>query len=298
MHSLWHWVEEDCVLTRPKSAFDKGVAFIFTFNSFQRTPRCYQVDSADRSRPHDELLKRLVLYDVYVNLDEQLTQVLSKFDDAANIYALRTPSGQLKISFPRYRLSFVQDASGKLCSVEYSGYALEQDQQFHDAFPLFSQYLVLRPFDEHAVAKPSVRIVVLDGIVCQLSTDKLNHIQVSEAPDANLSVVVFDEHRRLQSLVADMTTSRLLLCALLASTGSKVPSRHLNMTGSQAALCVLQGCQSSQPLGDFEVELLKNICLFGHSEPALRVLASSIHKNALACNFLSKSANEAAKQLR
>ncbi|TYZ59387.1 hypothetical protein PybrP1_001605 [[Pythium] brassicae (nom. inval.)] len=298
MHSLWYWVEEDCVLARPKSAFGKDAAFIFLFSSLKRNPRCCQVDSADRRLPHDVLLERLTRYDVFVHLDEQLVRVLSKFDDAANIYALRTPSGQLKISLPRYRLSFVQDASARLRSVEYNGYALAQDQQFHDVFLLFSQYLVLSLFDQQAVAKPRVCVVVPIGTVDQLVKDESIRIKVCDAADASLSFVAFDEHRRFQSLVAESTTSRLQLCALLASTGSTVPSRYLKMTGGQAALNVLQGCHSSQPLSAFEVELLRNICKFGHLEPALRVLASSIHKNALACGFLSGAADAAAEQVR
>lgn len=285
MHSLWYWAETQCILARPKSAFKKDVAFALKFDN-HCIAKCFKVPVMDQLCEHHEIMARLGGYDSLVQVYDDLTQVLNQFEEDAFIHALRTPDGRLKISFPRFRLSFVQDpVNFELESLEFGGYVLDREQQFEDVFPNFRCYLVLRLVDATALVKPKIRILVPVGLIIKTKTGELD-VDLSTAPNVELDFAVFDVHRRFETLTTESITARLQLCALLASTGSNIPSRRIKMTGSEAALHVLQGCTSSQPFSDLDLWLLVNICSFGQREPALRVLASCILEKAVKCAFL------------
>ncbi|TYZ66035.1 hypothetical protein PybrP1_011331, partial [[Pythium] brassicae (nom. inval.)] len=287
MHSLWYWIEKTCVIARPPSAFAKDVTFALMFATAGASATCFQVPFLDQRLSHRGLMRRIAGYDSAVQVDRELLRVLRRFEDVAHIQAYRTPAGRLKITFPRFGLTFMQvdDGENGLLSCELSGYALDPKQQFGDVFPHFDQYLLLR-LDESVVSKPLVRIIVP---LATVSRNGAGHLRVNVCgdPAANLQFAVFDMHRRLGTLSADSLTSRLLLCVLLASTGSVTPSRTLAMTGTEAALRLLEACYSSQPVSELDVQLLRSLRLFGHREPALQVLACCILERSGLCCFTS-----------
>lgn len=293
LHSLWHWVEENCVLARPKAAkLERDVAFIVTFGRESTSDggvpaKCYQVRMAYRKNASPLAIQASrATCDSFVTINGNLTSVLAKFEDSAFIHVLRGSSGCLKISLPRFRLNFVLDVSLGLRSVEYEGYVLDETQQLSDAFPNFRRYLVLRLSDTRALAKPRLKILTPVGQVIKKDSSGGFDTHVSTDPAADLSVAVFDVHRRLGTLVTESTVSRLQLCALLAATGLNIPSDFLKMTGAEAALKAMRGCYVSHPFSAVEKQSLADICAFGYREPALKVLANSLLRKSARCSFL------------
>lgn len=94
-----------------------------------------------------------------------------------------------------------------------------------------------RLVDDTALAKPETRILVSLGLMIKTKTGGLD-VDLPRAPDAELEYAVFDVHRRFRTLTTKSITAKLQLCALLASTGSNIPSRRIKMTGAEAALHV------------------------------------------------------------
>lgn len=297
IYSLWYWIEKKCILVRSPTASVKNVYFvIFIEKTMGADPldnlTAYQVAMAKREAGPEDVVACRYDYDTFKRIDDRLLKVLRKFEAEKYIHTLSTQSGALKINLPRYRLNFVLGDDHKLASQEYKGYVLDQQQQFEDVFPNFQRYLVLRLATETAFAKPKTRILIPLGEVVKDLTTCTVDIAISESPSAKLEVAVFDVHRRLQTLSTDSITSRLLLCALLASTGLNIPSEHFKMTGSEAALQALKGCYFSHQFSKRDKYLLQNLCSFGHLEPALKILASSILQKSRRCSFLSAGDGE------
>ncbi|TYZ60419.1 hypothetical protein PybrP1_004593 [[Pythium] brassicae (nom. inval.)] len=292
MHSLWVWVEEKCVLVCPLDTLRQAVEYVATFAADRDgvdSVRCVQVPAFDKRLPTHEILKRASEYPAFVTVDADLLRILGKFEAAAFTHVLREPSGVLTISFPRCRLTFVLNERHELASAEYDGYVLDECQQYEDAFPLFARYLVLRLKDAatSSTTKPTTRILVPFGRVVRDASSGMIDVQVPNEPSAKLVLSVFESHLRLRTLSTESIPSRLQLCALLAAAGSNIPSKCFAMTGSEAALQVLHGCFFSAPLAAADKDALTNVCAFGHREPGLKILASSILLQSERCSFLA-----------
>ncbi len=73
--------------------------------------------------------------------------MVSKFEDPNLIHFLKSPSGALNLSFPRFALEFEADEKGTFHSKNYLGYRLKQCQQLEDGLRDFTKYLLLEATD-------------------------------------------------------------------------------------------------------------------------------------------------------
>lgn len=242
------------------TASDKKIEFVIFFEGTEGADpldyvMAHQIDMAGKELEDEDVVASFFNYDMFMKIDDQLMKVLRKFEAEKYIHTF-SAYGKLKINLPRYRLNFVLDDGYKLTSIEYEGYVLDQQQQFEDALPNFQRYLILRLATETAIAKPKTRLLIPFGEVIKNATAGMVDVAISESPSAKLEVAVFDVHRRLQTLSTESITSRLMLCALLASTGLNIPSEHFKMTGSEAALQALKGCYFSHQFSKRDKDLL------------------------------------------
>ncbi|KAG3026700.1 hypothetical protein PC121_g3879 [Phytophthora cactorum] len=287
LYSHWYWVEQNCVLFRPQEANCREVFFIATFEeggSFQ----CYKVPFSDTKRPYEELLIHLDEYDQFVRKEESLLglfKILTKFEEAKFLHPLRSPEGVLKIELPRLKLTLSLNSNLEFESVEHKGYILATNQQFDDFLPRFSRYLLLELQDKSDSVRPELRMLLPVGSV-EESSDEMVDIIIPGKADSMVEVHCYDVHRRLKTFETETIGARLQLAAVCTRAGTNVPSRRLQMTGAEAAMQMLRACRSSRPFSSFERDTLLTIYKLSYREPAVKILAVALLREANRLGFL------------
>ncbi|CAI5741646.1 unnamed protein product [Hyaloperonospora brassicae] len=287
LYSHWHWVEKHCLLFRPKEAKDRDVFFVATFDE-QNGVQCFRVPYGDTKCSYDFILQHCGTYDRFVQQDEVLQSVfsvLTKFENEQFLHALRSPDGVLKIELPRFKLSFFLNDRMQFESVEHIGYVLATQQQFDDFLPRFERYLLLDPQDRLDTTRPELRMLLPIGSV----HDARNGMVDIESPgtaDSSIGVACFDVHRRLKTFETETISSRLLLAAVCVRAGTNIPSKRLNMTGSEAAVQILRACRSSRPYSEPERTMLESICKLSFRVPAVKILAVALLTKSKQISFL------------
>ncbi|KAE9035103.1 hypothetical protein PR002_g7757 [Phytophthora rubi] len=287
LYSHWYWVERNCVLFRPKQARCREVFFVATLDD-SGALQCYQVPFSDTKDSYELILSRLGDYERFVQKDESLSDVLgvlAKFEDEQFLHPLKSADGVMKVEFPRFKLSFCLNDSMQFESVEHKGYVLASNQQFDDFLPRFSRYLVLELEDKSDTSRPELRMLLPVGSVVDLSEGMVD-VSIPPEADSLVAVVCYDVHRRLKTFETETIGARLQLAAVCVRAGTNVPSKRLQMTGSEAAVQMLRGCRSSQPFSAFERDALEGICKLSYREPAVKILAVSILSEADRLAFL------------
>ncbi|KAE9037067.1 hypothetical protein PR001_g7199 [Phytophthora rubi] len=176
-------------------------------------------------------------------------------------------------------------------SVEHKGYVLASNQQFDDFLPRFSRYLVLELQDESDTSRPELRMLLPVGSVVDSSEGKVD-VSIPPEADSLVAVVCYDVHRRLKTFETETIGARLQLAAVCVRAGTNVPSKRLQMTGSEAAAQMLRGCRSSQPFSAFERDALEGICKLSYREPAVKILATALIASADSLSFLWDGKNK------
>ncbi|KAI9981767.1 hypothetical protein PInf_009537 [Phytophthora infestans] len=286
LYSHWYWVEENCVLFRPKEAKCHEVFFMATFGE-GGSLRCYKVPFSDTKRPCDQLLSHLDDYDQFVQRDGPLLsifKILTKFEAVKFLHPLRSPEGILKIELPRFKLTFALNSNMELESVEHKGYILATSQQFDDFLPRFSRYLLLELQDKSHTAQSELRMLLPVGGVGE--SDGTVEITISKTADSRVDVHCYDVHRRLKTFETETIAARLQLGAVCTRAGTNAPSKRLQMTGAEAAVQMLRACRSSRPYSSFERDTLLTIYKLSYREPAVKILAVALLREANRLGFL------------
>ncbi|KAE8991281.1 hypothetical protein PF011_g18002 [Phytophthora fragariae] len=287
LYSHWHWMEQKCVLLRPKTANDREVFFVAKFDK-TGLMKCYKVPLSERKCSYEEILRRLPDYDRFIQRDEPLLSVLSvlkKFEYEQFLHSLKSPEGVVKIEMPRYKLTFLLNDKLEFASVEHKGYILSNEQQFNDFLPRFNRYLVLELQDKSDTSRPELRLLLPVGNVVELSCGMVD-IQIPTEDESNIDIACFDEHRRLKVFETETISARLQLAAVCACSGTNVPSKRLLRTGAEMALQMLRACRSSRPYSEIERDTLLSICRLSYREPTVKIMAMAILADADRLGFL------------
>ncbi|KAI9912488.1 hypothetical protein PsorP6_005450 [Peronosclerospora sorghi] len=265
----------------------RQVYFVATFHASDSLS-CFKVPFSDHKRPYDEITSCLSDYDWFVKKEKVLVDVFSvlvKLEDVQFLYALRSPAGVLKIELPRFKLMFCLNNMMQLESEEHKGFALASQQQFDDFLPRFSRYLVLMLQDRTDTSRSEVRVLVPVGSV-QESTEGMIDIAIPGKATDDVDVACYDIHRRLKTLETETIAARLQLAAVCARAGTSVPSKRLQMTGTEAAVEILRACRSSRPFSASERDMIVSICKWGYCDPAVKILAVQLLMEADRLAFL------------
>nr|KAE8935407.1 hypothetical protein PF009_g14649 [Phytophthora fragariae] len=260
LYSHWYWVERNCVLFRPKQAKCREIFFVATLDD-SGALQCYQVPFSDTKDAYELILNRLGDYERFVQKDESLSDVLgvlAKFEDERFLHPLKSADGVMK---------------------------------FDDFLPRFSRYLVLELQDESDTSRPELRMLLPVGSVVDSSEGKVD-VSIPPEADSLVAVVCYDVHRRLKTFETETIGARLQLAAVCVRSGTNVPSKRLQMTGSEAAVQMLRGCRSSQPFSAFERDVLEGICKLSYREPAVKILATALIASADSLSFLWDGKNK------
>ncbi|CAH0519298.1 unnamed protein product [Peronospora belbahrii] len=277
LYSHWYWVEQNCVLFRPKEAKHREVYFIATFDDSD-TLQCYKIPFNDIKRPYDELMSDLTDYDRFVAQEESLVdvlRVLTKFEDAQFLHSLRSSKGVLMIELPRFKLTFYLNSNMQFESVENKGYILAKTQQFNDFLPRFRRYLLLDLKDKSDISRPELRMLVPLGLV-EESSDGMVDIRIDSNASTQLDVACYDIHRRLKTFETETIGARLQLAAVCARAGTNVPSKLLNMTGEEMTAQILRACRSTRPFSASERDALLSIYKLSYREPVVKILVVAL----------------------
>ncbi|KAI9910358.1 hypothetical protein PsorP6_010207 [Peronosclerospora sorghi] len=287
MYSHWYWVEQDCVVFRPKSAACREVFFVAKFDDCGSL-ECFEVPFNDAKRPYEEIVNCLHDYDRFVKKEPPLLNVfavVAKFEDTQFIYPLKSPEGMLKVELPRFKMMFYLKDQMQFESQEHKGFALATKQQFDDFLPRFCRYLVLMLRDRTDPTRSEVRLLVPVGSV-EESFDGMIDVDISSSATSLIDVACYDIHRRLKTFETETIGARLQLAAVCAQAGTTVPCKRLEMTGAEAAIQVLRACRLSRPFSEPERDMLVSICELGYREPAVKILARKLLTEADRLAFL------------
>ncbi|GMF56711.1 unnamed protein product [Phytophthora fragariaefolia] len=287
LYSHWYWVEGNCVLFRSKEAKCREVFYIANCDA-SGSMQCYKVPFSDTERSYKQILKHVDEYDQFVRTEDMLLnvfKVLSKFEGEKFLHPLKSPLGVIKIELPRYNLTFSLNNSAQFESEEHKGYILSTNQQFDDFLPRFSQYLVLELNDKSDTSRAVFRMLLPVGIV-EESSEGMVVIRTPSEASSVIDVVCYDIHRRLKTFETETISARLQLAVVCARAGTNVPSKRLRMTGAEAAIELLRACRSSRPFSNFEVETLLSLYKLSFREPAVKIMAGTLLREADRLAFL------------
>ncbi|KAE9345832.1 hypothetical protein PR003_g7734 [Phytophthora rubi] len=287
LYSHWYWVEGNCVLFRPQEAKHRKAFFVATFKAGSSLT-CYKVPFSDTKRSYEALLSRVGDYDRFVGTKGTLVdvlKVLTKFESEKFLHPLKSAQGVTKIELPRFKLTFSLNDKAQFESEEHKGYVLAIHQQFDDFLPRFSQYLVLKLKDKSDTSRPAFRVLLPVGSVDESSEGMVAISTPSEAGKF-VDVACYDVHRRLKTFETETISARLQLAAVCTRAGTNVPSKRLRMTGAEAAVELLRACRSSRPFSSFERDTLLSIYKLSYREPAVRILAVTLLREADRLAFL------------
>ncbi|RQM14524.1 hypothetical protein DD237_003146 [Peronospora effusa] len=277
LYSHWYWVEQNCVLFRPKEAKCREVNFAATFDD-SGSLQCYKIPFSDTKRPYEVLRSQLNEYDRLVAKEKPLFNVfemLAKFEDEKFLYPLKSSKGVLKIELPRFRLTFYLNSMMKFESVEHKGYILAPKQQFDNFLPRFHRYLLLTLHNTTDTSRQETRMLVPLGAVIE-SSDGMVDIEIPSEAGSRIDVVCYDIHRRLKTFETETIGARLQFAAVCARAGTNVPSKLLKMTGEEMAVQVLRACRSSRPFSSSEKDTLLSINKLSYREPAVKIMAVAL----------------------
>ncbi|KAL7995271.1 hypothetical protein Plhal703r1_c46g0147961 [Plasmopara halstedii] len=215
LYSHWYWVEENCVLFRPKEAKCRETFYIATYDEQTRF-HCYQVPFCDTKHPYKQLLGLCIEYDQFVEKDKVIADVfnnLTKFESLSYLHPLRSSTGVLNIELPRAKLGFFLNKKMQFESVEHNGYVLATTQQLYDFLPRFNQYLLLELQDESDTARPELRMLVPVGSVKESDVGTVDILLPTEA-GSHVEVHYYDVHRRLKTFQTETIGARLQMAAV------------------------------------------------------------------------------------
>ncbi|KAI9918934.1 hypothetical protein PsorP6_011514 [Peronosclerospora sorghi] len=287
LYSHWYWVEQHCVLFRPKLATCRNVLFVATFDDCGAL-ECFKVSFNDSKRPYQEILSCLHDYDRFVKNEQSLLNlfaVLAKLEHIQFLYPLQSPQGILKVELPRFKMMFHLNDMMQLESEEHKGFVLASEQQFDDFLPRFSRYLVLTLRDKTDPTQSETRVLVPVGSV-EESFDGMIDIGIPCKASNLIDVACYDIHRRLKTFETETIGARLQLAAVCARAGTTMPCGRLKMTGEEAAIQLLRACRPSRPFSESERDMLLSICKLGYREPAIKILVGKLLTEAERLAFL------------
>jgi hypothetical protein len=292
LHQIWYWVENDVVLFRGLSAFDRHLGAVMKFCGNGKAI-CYQIPLRDQNLEYDEIMKRLKSYDYVVNCNSRLIDIMSKLEPSQYIHCFYNSrrKNEMKIELPRLRRSFMLDKEGLVHSCEDHGYILSQQQQFKGMLPLFNNYLVMDLNDMDEVSHGKKKMLIPVGNVVKNNKDGYFDIDISTDYNAHVNVAVIEQHRRLKIWTAESISNRLLLAALYASHVSLIPEPMLGMRAREAAIDAVRRSWKNSPLTFEEYSRLINVWKLSYGEPALRILCRELMRQSHAVPCLFKTSH-------
>ncbi|KAL3660767.1 hypothetical protein V7S43_014170 [Phytophthora oleae] len=114
----------------------------------------------------------------------------------------------------------------------------------------------------------------------------MDDICIFKEAGSRVDVHSYDVHRRLRTFETETVGARLQLAAVCTRAGVNVPSKRLQMTGAEAAVQLLRACRSSRPFSTFKKDTLLTVYKLSYREPAVRILAVALLKEAGKLAFL------------
>ncbi|TDH71204.1 hypothetical protein CCR75_007291 [Bremia lactucae] len=135
LYSHWYWLEQNCILFRPREAECRNVFFIATFD-MNASLHCFKVPFSDMQRPYMEILQLCDSYDQFVAKSESnIFKTLTRFEETPFVHALKSSTGVLKIKLPRFKLTFTLNESCNLNQWSIKGIHLRQ----HNSLTIFAK---------------------------------------------------------------------------------------------------------------------------------------------------------------
>ena len=293
LHSHWYCDEKNAVLIRDIGYCERSTDFVIKKENDNEPWICFRVP----------LHRRQYIWNEFINNKLDLSQLdklifcndvrkmLEKFEDVQYIQTYISPSGTIKVEFPRFKLQFELKSSGISSpyfeSLDYAGYRLASCQQLDDTLLGFCRYLVIeeirhRPEDTKVII-PVGDVQINNGFVEIVGCNK---------SDSQWNVFSYNIHSRMRNLQATNISARLLLAELYTATSSLLPETRMKMTGEEVAMKLLRQSWGNQPLNQSDYARLQNISKLCHCIPGLSILSFEVGKSSLQTAFLHSITSE------
>lgn len=194
------------------------------------------------------------------------TSALRRLADRRDVHMWRaTGDGAVTVELVRLRLHLevaVKDGAVLLCSRELPGFHVSTEQGVGTLTGL-DHGLVLVDGASGVHERPRRRLVIPHGSLTQLPGAKAGRVTVDVDGLAEPPFFLYDVADRLRLLqpTAPSRTALLYLALLHARTSNSLPDAFTGMSGTEAALRLLQGgsCWSSAPPSAQDCKLLQDI---------------------------------------
>ncbi|KAI8839984.1 hypothetical protein BJ741DRAFT_677323 [Chytriomyces cf. hyalinus JEL632] len=302
MHSHWFCPDRRALCMRPIDVTKKAISFVAFWkdpHASWKNPRqvtssrkenngFFAVGIHDSNLRFETLLMRTQAMDQFIHLEGQdICTAISRLEEPAFVHTLLSPKNEVVISLPRFKLSFSQSGTNfQWISQQHKGFRLRSNQRFDNAaLPFFKQYLIL----ENPQLKKT-QILLPMGRLAKMQ-DGFTEIVLSKASNAILKAATYELHPITKMLRCSSISDRLLLAAIVSTSGTLLRDPCYNMTGSELAIQVLRECWLNKPLNKREVYALEDTMAFSYREPAVGVLCNHINFSASQLEFLFPKGN-------
>ena len=198
-----------------------------------------------------------------------------------------------EIDFPRYKLKFVVDhATGALCSREYDGYRIADEQILPgNRLPGFQQYLLLEPIPQKTTEITTAAPITKDALCVLIphrkyvSISRSGSVGVTDSSRVAMGLAPlvscaelgktntvsvgngldFVEHRLFRYSIersgapikSHSVEARLHLAALYMATTSPIPDKAVGCCGHEVAVGLVRECFLNRPLTERELQKLE-----------------------------------------
>ncbi|KAI8827365.1 hypothetical protein BJ741DRAFT_556087 [Chytriomyces cf. hyalinus JEL632] len=297
MHSHWFCSDRRALCMRPIDVTCKAISFIALWKNPELSESSslrkdnigvFAIGIHDSELTFETLLMRTHAMDQFVHLEGQdICNAVSRLEEPAFVHTLLSPKNEVIISLPRFRLSFTQSSeSFQWMSQQHKGYRLRSNQRLDNAaLPFFKQYLIL----ENPHSK-NTQIMLPMGRLAK-TEDGFTEIVLSKASNAILKAASYELHPITKLLKCASISNRLLLAAILSTSGTFIRDPCYRMTGSELAIQYLRECWLNKPLSDRKVDAIEDAMAFSYREPAVGVLCNHIKFSANQLGFLFPKGN-------
>ena len=293
LHSHWYCHEKNAVLIREISYCKRRTDFVIKKENDNEPWICFRVPLHRRQYIWNEFLNNkldLSQLDKLIFCNDA-RKMLEKFEDMQYIQTYISPSGTLKVEFPRFKLQFELKSSEISSlffeSLDYAGYRLASCQQLDDTLFGFCRYLVIEGIrdgpEDTKVIIPVGDVQINNGFVELVGGNK---------SDSQWNVFSYNIHSRIRNLQATNVSARLLLAELYTATSSLLPETRMKMTGEEVAMKLLRQSWSNQPLNQSDYARLQNISKLCRCIPGLSILSFEVGKSSLQTAFLHSITSE------
>ena len=295
LHSHWLYREQGVIIVRPKHFLQREVDYIGRCNGTCAPASIFRVPCHRRKDGWTKLLDEIVgteksgvrLFDKVVRVDEghPVASTLAKFERLSEILVFQTTEDGLLFELPRFHLHFLipstplQEGLGKsgVQCLDYGGYELASNQQLSGSLAEYTRYLVLQG-ETTRIIVPVGRVMVREGMMPLVTVE----CPREDTSDTHQDVYCYEVHHRWKGLQANGISSRLQLAALFAASGTLLPEKQSNMTGSEKAIELVRRCAVNQPLQGEDRSQLVRIVELSHHNPALAIICGHVLKSSQA----------------